>query len=281
MRSWSQARQMIYVSQAARPPLDAFVENLWWLSDAPPHARESILPGGTFELVVNLHENEFRIYDSCDGAEAKHFSGAMVSGAYHRAFVIDTLEHASIVGVHFKPGGALPFIGALPGEVGSTHIDLESVWGAHASELRERLAEATTPSRRFRILERALLARLHRPFKRHVAVPVALVRIARGERIGAVAADLGLRHRRLIELFTAEVGMAPKLFGRVQRFQQAIQAAQTARAPDWAGLALAFGYSDQAHLVRDVVAFSGLAPTELSRRGRVPVKANHVAVPMP
>src|SRR6185437_5135033 len=153
--------------------------------------------------------------------------------------------------------------------------------GAHASELRERLAEATTPSRRFRILERALLARLHRPFKRHVAVPVALVRIARGERIGAVAADLGLSHRRLIELFTAEVGMAPKLFGRVQRFQQAIQAAQTARAPDWAGLALAFGYSDQAHLVRDVVAFSGLAPTVISRRGRVPVKANHVAVPMP
>ena len=75
--------------------------------------------------------------------------------------------------------------------------------------------------------------------------------------------------------------MAPKLFGRVQRFQQAIQAARTARAPDWAGVALAFGYSDQAHLVRDVVAFSGLAPTELSRRGRVPVKANHVAVPMP
>ena len=129
---------MIYVSQAPRPPLDAFVENLWWLSDAPPHARESILPSGTFELVINLHENEFRIYESCDGAEAKHFSGAMVSGAYHRAFVIDTLEHASIVGVHFKPGGALPFIGALPGEVGSTHIDLESVWGG----ARERASGA-------------------------------------------------------------------------------------------------------------------------------------------
>jgi AraC-like DNA-binding protein len=88
-----------------------------------------------------------------------------------------------------------------------------------------------------------------------------------------------LSHRRLIQVFTAEVGMTPKLFGRIQRFQRALHAAQAVDAPDWAGLALGGKYCDQAHLIRDFVAFSGLSPTELSRRGSVAVKANHVAVP--
>ena len=39
-----------YLSYCPGPPLDCFVENLWSLSDAPPHARERILPSGTLEL---------------------------------------------------------------------------------------------------------------------------------------------------------------------------------------------------------------------------------------
>ena len=256
---------MIYVSRTPSPPLDAFIDNLWWLSDAPAHARERILPSGTLELVVNLHENELRIYDSPTTMAPKRLSGAIVSGAYSRPFVIDTREHASIVGVHFKPGGALPFVGAPPGEVGSAHVDLDAMWGRAATELRARLIEAATPAQRFRILERSLLARLRRPFKRHAAVPVALARIARPRAsIGQVAAQVGLSRRRLIEVFTAEVGMTPKLFSRVQRFQLALRAAQAPVVPEWAQLALACGYADQAHLIRDFVAFSGTSPAQLS-----------------
>jgi hypothetical protein len=44
-------------------PLSAFVANLWALNDAPSHAKERIVPSGTLELVINLHEDEFRIYE--------------------------------------------------------------------------------------------------------------------------------------------------------------------------------------------------------------------------
>jgi len=109
---------MAYDSHVPGPPLDAFVENLWSLSDAPAHTREQILPSGTLELVINLQEDEFRIYDAAEGGPPQRFRGAMVSGAYSRPFVIDTQEHASIIGVHFAPGGALPFLGAPPGGCG-------------------------------------------------------------------------------------------------------------------------------------------------------------------
>jgi hypothetical protein len=87
-------------------PLSAFVANLWSLRDAPSHAKERIIPSGTLELVVNLHEDEFRIYDSVESSGFRRLSGAIVSGAYDRFFVIDTAEHASVIGVHFKPSGA-------------------------------------------------------------------------------------------------------------------------------------------------------------------------------
>jgi hypothetical protein len=51
------------------------------LSDAPPHGRERIIPSGTFEVVINLRANEFRIYASAEADEHRCFTGAMVSGA--------------------------------------------------------------------------------------------------------------------------------------------------------------------------------------------------------
>jgi transcriptional regulator GlxA family with amidase domain len=133
---------------------------------------------------------------------------------------------------------------------------------------------------RFHLLEAALVARLRRPFKRHGSVRAALGHIARpGVAIAEIADRVGLSHRRLIELFTAEVGVAPKLFGRLQRFQRAMAIVQKAPSVDWAQLALGCGYCDQSHLIRDFGEFSGFSPAELLRHRAVRVKVNHVALP--
>src|SRR5919204_4932768 len=160
---------MLYLVRAPVPPLSAFVANLWCLSDAPSHAKERIVPSGTLELVINLHDDEFRIYGAADSEPYRRFSGAIVSGAYGGFFGIDTREHASVIAVHFKPGGALPFLGVPPGALADDHVDLETLWGARARELRERLCAAVSTADRFRILEEELVARLSRPFKRHGA----------------------------------------------------------------------------------------------------------------
>ncbi|MEO8184280.1 MAG: helix-turn-helix domain-containing protein [Deltaproteobacteria bacterium] len=270
---------MNYLSHSPGPPLARWVDHLWSLTDAPSHTRESILPSGTLELVINLHENELRIYDPSSVHSPRRLSGAIVSGAYRAPFVIDTREHASIMGVHFKPGGAFPLLGALPGELGNLHLDLETLWSGLATELRERLCEETTPEHRFRRLERTLVARLHCARECHRAVPVALEKLSESRAtVAEIAACVGLSHRRLIEVFTAEVGMTPKLFARVQRFQRTLATARRSASADWAGLALTHGYSDQSHLIRDFVAFSGFSPETLLRHRDDPVKENHVAL---
>jgi AraC-like DNA-binding protein len=268
-----------FQSYCPAPPLAGLVESLWSLSDAPPHARERILPSGTLELVINLHEDQFRIYDVDAQRPPRRYRGAIVSGAYRGAFVIDTEEHASVIGVHFAPGGALPFLGAPPGELADTHVDLETLWPRQAGELRERLCEASSPIERFRILEHVLIARLAAGGAPRPEVRAAIEHLSHPRRPVAEIADLvGLSHRRFIQLFTAEVGTSPKVFVRLQRFQRAMAAIQQGRSVNWAALALGCGYYDQSHMIKDFGEFAGFSPAELPGLRSAQVKANHVAL---
>jgi AraC-like DNA-binding protein len=270
---------MSYLAHTPARPLGDFVERLWLFSDAPPHGKERIVPSGTVELVINLHENEFRIYDPAHAECCKRFSGAMVSGTYRECFVIDTSEHASIIGVHFRAGGAFPFFQMPVSELANRHVELETLWGASATELREQLCAAATRAQRFILLEKALTAHLFHPLQRHYAVRLALNRFAQSASvltIGDMARTAGFSHRRFIQVFAQEVGMSPKLFGRVQRFQQALRSMLHTKAPNWAQIAPECGYFDQSHFIRDFRLFSHLTPTEYLRQRSEQVLQNHV-----
>jgi AraC-like DNA-binding protein len=270
---------MFYGSRTPAQPLCRFIELFWACSDAPTHPREKILPSGTIELVVNLREDEIRVYDPLHLGHCRRLSGAVVSGAYSRCFVIDPLQHASIVGVHFRPGGAFPFLGISAGDLANTHVDLEALWGRAAVELRERLCEASCLPARFELLRKALTARLNCTPKHHRAVPIALSafdRIGPTVRVRDVARQVGLSQRRFIQVFAAEVGLTPKMYARIRRFQQAQELVCDSPAPDWARVAVACGYFDQSHLIRDFVEFAGLAPEDYRRQRSEHVLHNHV-----
>ena len=270
-----------FSSRAPIPPLDAFVERLWLLSDAPAHSKERIAPSGTMDLAINLHENELRIYDPAKPERCKRFSGAVLSGTHSRPFVIDPRALVSVIGVRFRPGGAFPFLGTPASELADAHVDLEALWGTSAIELRERLCVAKTPAERFNLLEKALVAHLFRPLERHNAVRFALDTFSRansGLAIRDVARDAGLSQRRFIQLFAREVGMSPKLFCRVRRFRQALETLRHAALPNWAQVAADCDYYDQSHLIHDFRFFSNLSPTEYVRQRSECVIQNHATL---
>jgi AraC-like DNA-binding protein len=259
---------MNLLTHVPRPPLSEFVD-LFWLYEGPPppHARERALPTGTMELVINLQEETLRLCDRNQPDQVQHCRGPLVCGAHSEYFVIDTADQAAILGVHFKPGGAFPFLNLPAGDLHNAQVPLEALWGAEACRLRDRLVEARTPAARFRILEEVLRARAVRPLVRHPAVAFALKAFRGGPAptVADVTGDLGLSPRRFIQVFTEQVGLTPKLYCRVRRFQEVLHFLDRARHVEWASLALACGYYDQAHFIRDFRAFSGLNPTTYLR----------------
>ena len=197
------------------------------------------------------------------------------------------------MGVHFRPGGAFPFLGFSAHEFANKHVDLDCIWGCSAGKIRERLADASSPRHRFRLLENVLLTRLRRPLEHHPAVSLALIGFKEYSSVGSenshavvrkLARAAGVCDRRFFDVFRSEVGLNPKLFHRVQRFQHTLIKARRLQEPNWAQLALEDGYFDQSHLIRDFLAFSGFSPAdylrqlkELREKG-LRVKFNHLPV---
>lgn len=270
---------MLFLKHEPKAPVSDFVEYLWLVSDAPAHEKERILPVGTLELVINLHEDEIRIYD--DAGQRRALSGTIVSGAYGHPFVIDTQEHALTMGVHFRPGGAFPFTVAPPGELGNAHVDLALLWGKKTvEELRDRLAGARTHTERFRILEGALIPRALDAREARPIVQLALRALARpGASVREIVDSAGVSHRHLTNVFRAEVGMTPKLFARVRRFQRTITLATQRARTNFALLAAECGYGDQGHLIRDFAAFARATPVDFFSQRKDLVKDHHMLLP--
>ena len=89
-----------------------------------------------------------------------------------------------------------------------------------------------------------------------------------------MARETGLSRRRFAQLFREQVGLTPKLYCRLHRFQQVLRQIASGAPVDWADLALAGGYCDQAHLVNEFRNFSGISPSVYLANERS--FANHV-----
>jgi AraC-like DNA-binding protein len=275
---------VLYLFYRPGPPLNDFIDYFWLIEGGQAPRLEKILPCGTSELVVNLRNNEIHIHDPKQPERYRRFSGAVFSGTYSHSFVCNALQHEAMMGVHFKPGGVLPFPNAETSELANEHTNLADLWGSSGLELYERLCSAATHQQRFRTMENVLRDRLQSHTQRQPQVNVALQIFATGNgaRMRNVAQEVGLSQRRFIQMFSSHVGLAPKLYCRILRFQRARVLAEKLEPPDWATIAVACGYFDQSHLIRDFKEFSGSTPRTYSLQQRHKddrLKDNHVPLP--
>jgi AraC-like DNA-binding protein len=256
---------MSYRFRVPGPPLDSFVASIWvFRSDPLPHTLERIMPTGAAQLIVNLKEDRTRLYDPENPCRYVSNPGSVLAGARSRFQIIDTSEQEYVAGVAFKPGGTVPFMRMPAHELSEADVPLESLWGrSRTSTLRERLHESGSLDAALDVLEGAL-RETWTPPGLHPAVAFALSvfdRAPRTPKIAAVSNAIGLSTKRFIERFKIEVGMTPKRYCRLRRFQLALGMAHRGRRVDWPQVALDCGYFDQAHFIHDFRSFSGLTPS--------------------
>ena len=247
------------------PPLSDFVESFWLYEDcAAPQGLERILPTGSLSVVINLREDSIRNYDRRDPRRFESFGGSLMVGAHSEFMVIDTACQAAVMGITFKPGGAFPFLKMPASELRDLHVPLDTLWKADGADLRTRLLEAATPDAKFRVLEQCLLAQAGRRLERNPMVEYALREMGSVPHvltISDVVGMTGLSPKRFLAIFREQVGLTPKVYCRIRRFQEVLRLIHSGRSLEWADVALSCGYFDQAHFVHDFRAFSGITPT--------------------
>ena len=238
-----------------------------WLCEgyAVSHEKERLLPDGTVELVINLKRRPDPGLRTAQSRKLPYHSGLRGFGPAigvlcdrHRGRVGDGRGFTS------SPAARFRFFRCPSSELNNQSVALESLWGAGSARLRERLLEAATPEEKFRVLECCLLEQLAKPLEHHPAVAFALQQFfgrMQPPPVSRVVEQVGFSQRRFIQLFSNEVGLTPKLFSRVSRFQQVIQTAHAVGEIDWVQVALECGYYDQAHFIHDFQSFAGITPS--------------------
>lgn len=233
-------------------------------------------PGRVLTAVISLSD-PLEVATGVDGGAPVTRFGSVAGGLMSRSVPIHHDGRQQGVQVSLTPLGARAVYGMPASALADRLVPLDELLGALGVELVDRLRAETAWAARFAALDELLLRAVGRSdggdslprVRPEVAEAWRGLVAARGRiQVAAVAAELGWSRRYLTERFRNEVGLSPKTFARVLRFEHAHELA-TAHTPlPWADVATLSGYADQAHLVRDWGEFTGRSPT-VWRRGEV------------
>jgi len=274
---------LLYLERIPAAPLDRFIRVLWYARAADvPHHRERVLPSGCVQVILNLARDY--LLDCPEGANDLLRPPALVVGARAVYEIIDSSDIADLIGIVFAPGGFSIFASDAVDLFSNRSVPLEDVWGQAATGLRDRLRELQGSDNRLHCLEHFLSHYLaahvtrHGPWRRpEVAFAVRQFETAPHiASVREVARQTGWSERRFSTVFREEVGLSPKAWCRVRRFQRAVQQLHSGRDVPWAQVALDCGYYDQSHFANEFRAFSGIDATTYSSRRTL--WANHVRV---
>jgi AraC-like DNA-binding protein len=254
---------MIYFEQSPTRDLQPWIRSLWYCR-APQvaHARERVLPSGCMQIVMSLSRSYLTDCGE-DGTITRRLPRAIVVGVRARFEVIDTADMEELVGVAFHPGGFARLFRERADLFFEQSVGLDNIGGM--PQLTDRLCENATPAQKLTGLGQRLSSLIKSDIRRSELVDHAIDLFrSKALTVSQCARSVGVSERRLSQVFREEVGMAPKTWCRIRRFQSALRALHTGVDVPWVELALRCGYYDQSHFANDFRAFSGIDPTTYS-----------------
>lgn len=268
---------MSTATRAPRLELRSLVKTLWatdgGLATSAARHVEHVLPTGLMHLVFRLSPTPLCIYDET-ARTGRWVGSALVGGARSRFYVREVSTVTRSVGAQLLPGAASVLFNVSAEELAERHTELDALWGSAAEALQDALLHCRSPEAAIDCLEQALLQRV----SCSVAMRPPIARALHAMTVGGVPVShlvqqSGISHRAFIEQFRHAVGLSPKMYARIARFQAARAELANPQAA-LVAVASAAGYADQAHFTRDFKEFAGVSPL----RARSGGASNHLVV---
>jgi AraC-like DNA-binding protein len=250
------------------PRLRPYVTRYWGYAELVPSQHRMEVPHPNIVLVIGLGP-PMRVFDPRRPTDATIERSVFIAGL-HDSYVF-TESHLPTRGlqVNFTPIGANMFLRVPMDAIANRVISLDDIFGAAARTLTSRLHDAKDWERCFDILDEAITARIaaaRQPPPHVVRAWQILCSTGGRASIAGLARELGCSPRHLIAGFRTYVGVTPKTYARILRFDEAVKRLRQPDGMGWAEIADASGFYDQAHLIRDFHEFAGSTPSEFLAR---------------
>jgi AraC-like DNA-binding protein len=251
-----------WYAEVPPPPSLAHAVLSLWETSIPElgEARVRILPNACVDIVLYISDPS---HGEGIASGVAPPGRSYVVGSTLRHFMVRSIGWRHVVGASILPAGVEPLLGVPARVIGETVALLGDVIGRRAAELEERVIEGPPKEATRRLgeaLERMMAANVMNPL---VDRAVQVVRGAGGgRRIEDIAGAVNVSTRKLERQFLEHVGLPPKTFSRLVRFDRAVRAIAFRGVTPWSQFALAHGYTDQAHFINEFREFAGITPAE-------------------
>ena len=250
-----------YARRESTGPAALAVSESWTVEASTCTASvEGALPDDCVEIYFNLGPHGRHQYDPMHGAIDIAPRSAWVVGPRARTLLIaKETRDCLIVGVRLRAGTARHVLGAPVSEFVGQLVDLDALWHARVESVRDQMAMACSARARFDIVEREIVRRVGNQIDSVTPNLCSATTAVDAGSIGAIAAAMGLSHRKFIAWFDEHVGLKPKEFQRVHRLRRVLPALGAQQTP-LARIAACAGYYDEAHFVHDFHKLTGFTP---------------------
>lgn len=247
-------------------PLNLFIDNFIYYKDFnPPHSLDRFLPDGNINIVFNLTDNPQYIYDNDTLKEIQTCRNVWFSGIRNKYITIPSGKESEMFIINFHKGKAYPFVQMPLDELTDCVVDAELVLTDEIINLRELILSASSIPQKFSVVENYFIKFYKEKFIEKPIVNFAVKKIAavpNKTTIDVLSREIGYSQKHFIKLFKESVGLTPKSFLKVIRFQKVIDEIETIKTINWAAIVFNNGYYDQAHFIHDFKQFSGFTPEE-------------------
>lgn len=257
---------MILQTHIPRYPLNQFIELMIYYEGVQhAHSIDRFMPNGDTEILIDFHDRPQYIYDNDSLKEIQACHHVWASGFRTEPITIPSGNGAAMMVISFKKGKAAPFFPFPMNEIADSVVDADLVWGADFADLRETLLATADINARFTRVEDFLIRKFHARLELNPCVAFAIE--AMTERPDAISisrmnASIGYSQKHFTDMFRKQVGVTPKAYLKIMRFQKAVRAIDAASATDWAAISQDCGFYDQAHFIHDFKRFSGFTPAK-------------------
>lgn len=261
---------MIFQTYIPNPPLNHFVERFIYHEGYQPlHSVDRFLPDGNVEIIIDLHDTPKFIYDNETLKEIQAVSQVWASGVRTEPISIHSGKDAAMMIIAFKRGMAYPFFPLPMSELLDSVVEADLIWGREFSELREQIADNKSTPKKFQIVEDFLCRRFFHKFTIDPCIEYALSNIIqRPDQLSLklLSEKIGYSQKHFISIFRDQVGITPKAYLKIMRFQRAIIEIENIAEINWSMISQDCGFYDQSHFINDFKVFSGFTPEEYCQR---------------
>lgn len=275
-----------FLTHRPDPPLERFVESIWFARGTVPYRREKIAPTGSTVAVLVLGDPIMETPDDGAGQTLRAETG-FILGPHDRPVINEPTGETFAVGVVTTPIGAEAVFGVEPSTIRGKAVDVNEVW-SEASRLRSQLLELERPEEMLQLMASHLGAGHTGPISGidRCERAVAMLEADPSMSIADIASALEISHSHLVREMTRIVGLTPRALARLLRMRRVLVSIDVRDDVDWSRLAINHGWFDQAHLIRDFKRHTGATPTQYLAAQRAvysPVEAGDAAgfVPEP